>query len=354
MKTVIMIVILITLLACNTTVAATAGYTITDLGTMGGNNSYAIGLNNSGQVVGYSTTSIGQTHAFLWNHNSGINDLGTLGGSYSYALGINDFNQVIGFSYINQNDAYPFIWDEITGIHSLGSLGGTFGIAMGINNLSQVVGTSGNPLHAFVWDKTGGIRDMGMSTFESQAINDHGQITGEYISSLGVFLWDETTGLTNLGIQGRGHGLNNYGEVAGEMSISDGSMHAYIWQSMRGIVDLHISSSLSSVAWDINDFHEAVGYANFAGDSKLAYIWKNDVAFNLNSLISESSGWTLLEARSINNSGQIVGTGIYYGKTRGYLLTPVPEPSCLLVLCSSIVTLGFLKRRWKKCTTILN
>ena len=35
-------------------VVATPTYEITDLGTLGGNHSYAFGLNDLGQVVGYS------------------------------------------------------------------------------------------------------------------------------------------------------------------------------------------------------------------------------------------------------------------------------------------------------------
>jgi len=39
-----------------------------DLGTFGGNNSLALAINNSGQVVGWSVTSAGATHAFLYSN----------------------------------------------------------------------------------------------------------------------------------------------------------------------------------------------------------------------------------------------------------------------------------------------
>ncbi len=32
-------------------------YTVTDLGTLGGNSSYAAGINNSGEIVGTTTTT---------------------------------------------------------------------------------------------------------------------------------------------------------------------------------------------------------------------------------------------------------------------------------------------------------
>jgi probable HAF family extracellular repeat protein len=40
---------------------------ITDLGTLGGSYSYAYGINDLGQVVGYSRTASGRDHAVLWS-----------------------------------------------------------------------------------------------------------------------------------------------------------------------------------------------------------------------------------------------------------------------------------------------
>jgi len=39
---------------------------MTDLGTLGGLNSYSFGINNLAQVVGFSETSTGEEHATLW------------------------------------------------------------------------------------------------------------------------------------------------------------------------------------------------------------------------------------------------------------------------------------------------
>jgi probable HAF family extracellular repeat protein len=68
-----------------------------DLGTIGGNGSEATGINNEGQVVGYSYTSSGLAHAFIWNSGT-MTDLGTLGGNNSVAFDINDAGQVVGYS----------------------------------------------------------------------------------------------------------------------------------------------------------------------------------------------------------------------------------------------------------------
>jgi probable HAF family extracellular repeat protein len=40
-----------------------------DLGTLGGTYSYAITINERGQVLGYSFTASGEFHAFLWEEH---------------------------------------------------------------------------------------------------------------------------------------------------------------------------------------------------------------------------------------------------------------------------------------------
>lgn len=37
-----------------------------DLGTLGGSTSFVFDINNRGQIVGYSETSSGATHATVW------------------------------------------------------------------------------------------------------------------------------------------------------------------------------------------------------------------------------------------------------------------------------------------------
>ena len=43
---------------------------VRDLGTLGGNESRAIAVNNRGHVVGVSTTVTGENHAFFWKQGA--------------------------------------------------------------------------------------------------------------------------------------------------------------------------------------------------------------------------------------------------------------------------------------------
>jgi probable HAF family extracellular repeat protein len=63
-------------------------YAFTDLGTVGGDASYAYGINNAGQVVGWSATAgnAAAQDAVIWN-STAPTILGTLGGTTSRATG---------------------------------------------------------------------------------------------------------------------------------------------------------------------------------------------------------------------------------------------------------------------------
>jgi probable HAF family extracellular repeat protein len=83
---------------------------VQDLGTLGGSSSIARGINSSGKVVGYSYTSAGEQHAFLYDEGATpkMQDLGTLGGD-SRAWGINGSGTVVGSSYVSGSGDHGFL-----------------------------------------------------------------------------------------------------------------------------------------------------------------------------------------------------------------------------------------------------
>jgi probable HAF family extracellular repeat protein len=79
-----------------------SGKVLSEIGDLGGgfpSNPAPAGINDAGQVVGWSDTAAGQVHAFITGSNGkGTTDLGTLGGNWDFseAYGINNAGQVVG------------------------------------------------------------------------------------------------------------------------------------------------------------------------------------------------------------------------------------------------------------------
>jgi PEP-CTERM putative exosortase interaction domain/probable extracellular repeat, HAF family len=118
---------------------------MTDLGALGGDFSFAYGINDAGQAVGGSLTD-GGGHAFITGPNGGgMTDLGTLGGRSSIAYGVNDAGQMVGVASTAAESLHAFITGPngvgMTDLNSLVDLpqGTTLTDAMGINNAGQVI-----------------------------------------------------------------------------------------------------------------------------------------------------------------------------------------------------------------------
>jgi len=190
LNSVLMLTLLIASASFPTHVLAASEYTMTDLGTLGGSNSFPYGINQAGKVVGYShIAGDAETHAFVWD--SGVmTDLGTLGGTYSTPFAfnntgkaINEAGQVIGYSTITGNTSYhAFVWNS--GVMADLTLGGSYSFPTAINEAGQVVGQSNlegdTSNHAFLWD-SGVMTDLGtLGGSESYpvAINEAGQVIG--------------------------------------------------------------------------------------------------------------------------------------------------------------------------------
>lgn len=247
-------------------VYATATFALIDIGTLGGEYSYAWDINDQGLITGDASTAVGEAHAFLWTSAGGMRDLGTLGGARSVGRSINEAGQIAGESQTRNGGTRAFRFTEGVGMIDLGTLGGANSSGYGINDGGQVVGESDTGL---VIETEPGFQ--GLTVFGTRA-----------------FLWTEGSGMLDLGHLGRGdsraHAVNNHGVVVGESQLLNGATHAFRWTSGEGMVDL-------------------------------------------NSLLPSGSGWLLISAYDINDKGQITGDGLHDGQERAFRLNPPPEPS---------------------------
>jgi len=312
---------------------------LADLGTLGGPNSAVTWSvkSNSGLVVGIAQTSMPDPLGEAWSsaafypgatgtgyinlgfawENGQMRALPTLGGNNGFATGANSRGQIVGWAENSVHDStcvppqqlqfLPVVYgkrpNEIAALRL--PAGDTSGAATGINERGDVVGISGicdqavgrhTAKHALLWDKHGGIIDIG---------------------NLGAPWWNTPTN------------INQRGDVvgfAGDPAFPDGDiLHGFIWTAKDGIKPLGaLPGHVHSEAYGINEKRQVVGLscdADFV-DCR-AFIWENGVMTDLNTLKPPSYAARLEHAKDINEAGEIAGRSIdTSGVRRAFLATP--------------------------------
>lgn len=333
-------------------------YTITDIGVLKGDNeSSGFWINNLGEVVGCSDTQTVQgypctglvagQHAFSWTKSGGIKDLGTLSGAtVSGAIGLNDSGTVVGYSNIKGQPATNFVavqWSTTGAITNLGTLwGGSSSAAFEINSAGVVAGDSflsSGVVNATSWTskKIKNLGALSKAIFTAGLdINDNGYIVGESVFGYGPpftshgFLWNGSTmkdlGTLTGGVTSVANSINTSGVIVGQSdgTSTGGHWHAVLWNTSDKIQDLGvIPGGTYSIAFGVNDSSVVVGYGNLSNNAAHAMVWTSSGGMkDLNSLIPAGSGWVLINANAINNVGQITGYGTKGGHNHAFLLTP--------------------------------
>ena len=310
-------------------------FSLVEVGTLGGNESYACALNASGQTVGYSSTkNAAEFHAFLWDGKA-LADLGKIAGSPGCTFGINDKGEISGAAHFNDDhSSNAAVWTGPTPT-DLGVIG--FGNA--INSSGQVAGVgfiaSRYLTRAVRWDnlKMTDLGTLGGKTSMATAINDKGWVLG-YSDTTGdteirAVIWKgtEATPLDSLG--GRfslGMAMNNNDEAVGSSGIvADYKTHAALWKGKTPNDLGTLPGGDSSMAFGINDAGVIVGMSNIKEyGPKRAAIWIDHKAYDLTSGLDDTGkGWTIMQAQAINANGQITGWGVSpSGQPRGFVITP--------------------------------
>jgi probable HAF family extracellular repeat protein len=315
----------------------TAGYTVVDLGTLGGSESRAFAINEQGHVAGWSTTADGQQHAFA-SGDDGLADLGALPGDVeSGAFAINDAGLVAGYSARVHGANAAVLWTT-DGPVNLGRVGmcncPEYLAAYGINAAGTVVGESLR-LHvddaAFAW-QDGTLKPLfsTMTGANSGAfgVNDDGDVTGFAGDQPAV--WADG-GLLLLGTLGGGNGtaraINAWRGVVGTSATDPqvpGATHAFFWDATSGMSNLGTLGGVSSTANAINGTF-IVGESLTASGETHAFLYDlngTGAPLDLNETLAADSGWTLTSATGINSSGLIAGYGTVAGQTHAFVLIP--------------------------------
>ncbi|MFM2089580.1 MAG: hypothetical protein RLZZ127_69, partial [Planctomycetota bacterium] len=110
--------------------------------------------------------------------------------------------------------------------------------------------------------------------------------------------------------------------TAGRAFLSKKRTGSSAWEPM---IDLGTLGGQTSTARAIAEgVARVVGTSTAVDGSSRAFLWSNGAMRDLNSLIPSGLGWTLVDATSINDAGEIVGYGVRNGQTRAFMLRPGP------------------------------
>jgi probable HAF family extracellular repeat protein len=261
-------------------------HTLINLGTLGGFESYAYRISDSGFVIGRAQNAGGKNRAFVTILNSSMFDISSLdsnlGGSFSVALGVNGSGQVVGYFHTetqhkaSRNRVFLYSDHLVT---DLGTFGGADGIVTAINDSGQMAGSYGTEPEADYAERlafiyTGGrivnLGSLGGKVTIAADLNNSAQVVGSSQTRGGechAFIYSAGA-LTDLGTlrggtQSFAYGINKSGQVVGASDSVASRLHAFLYSGgiMRDLNSLIPTDSgwMLTEARDINDGGQIVG-----------------------------------------------------------------------------------------------
>jgi streptogramin lyase len=205
---------------------------------------------------------------------------------------------------------------------------GTYAAAFSLNARGAVTRTLLAPPKNTTW--------IGTAT----AINDAGEIVGYATFGSGSgravrFFAGANAQILPVaaaGVSSSAQAINVHGDVVG-----NAGSRAFLYRSNRVayLPPPPGEGAGNAVAYAVNASDEVVGDITLGGSST-AFLYTGGQAYDLNALLPANSGWQIVHATGINDSGQIVGVGYYSGE--GGALTafsmkpeaPTPAPGTVV------------------------
>jgi probable HAF family extracellular repeat protein len=332
---------------------AVGEYEVTDLGMISTYGSKAYCINDSGSAVGRSDASNTIASGFIWSAGNGMQTLLPLGGQ-TKAWAINNSGEIAG-----QYNSHAVLWSSaIASPTDLGDIGGSTSFAYGINNTGQVVGWADREAysgyentiyHAFVYSN-GTMHDIGTLATDqgyylggyslAYGANSSGRVVG-VANTIGwyyhAFVWDATNGMTDLGTnpnhseqEGYAVAINESGSVIAGCSKVTDTLESYplLWlnSSTTSVLVSTLTAFPYAEFYSVNDNGQVVGLMWDGSDNQHAFLYDVHDSVpsirDLNGMLPDGSGWQLTFAKSINEYGKIVGGGRYNNADHAFLLTP--------------------------------
>lgn len=319
--------ILAVLLGADGAKASGPTYTLVPLGNFGG-DSFTGGINDSGQIVGWSHFATGAGfHAFLYS-NGALQDIGA-NTTQSQALQINNAGLIVGgtagsTSYapctFSASGAQNLLSQAyFGGFANAVSNNGLIGGYLNFNNFQDQPVTYQNGTYTALPR----ILPNGGGSGFINGFNNAGQMVGaaNYASSSGQthpFLYSGDT-MTDLfasspSSSGQASAINNTGEIVGYLNTK--AFTYDVASATATIIDAYRANA-------VNDSGTVVGIAN-NGDGM---VYSNGVVQDLNSLIAPGSGWTIEDATGVNASGEICAYAAKGQLTEAVALIPISSPA---------------------------
>ena len=247
----------------------------------GGNSCTPIDINGSGAIAGSMADGSWAGHAFLYQGGQMLPLYAYVSGDPGMAMGINDAGQVVGYSHGADDNQYPFLWDAVNGADIFDD----YGRATDLNESGLIVGSTHTPSdsddrYPCIWvnGQADTLEAVPQQVGEASAVNEAGKVVGWWIGVFGherPFVWTSTGGAITLGTFGgnaaRAHDINDAGQVVGFAQAASGEKHAFLYENhmLRDLNDLVPADSGFSVLYEatgITNDGRIVGYGRTAAD----------------------------------------------------------------------------------------